>query len=175
MRSCLSSVGCPTELRPTVPCNLGTWGPCVHMDACQRLRLPFGRGSEACSIVLRLTRFAVCLVARPSLLVSSTGKAMLCSFAQRHCQTLLDRQGHGQALFHRPVARPSFAPSSARPVVLTTKRQGQVLFHRQAARPSLVLSSRGIAKSCSSEKTFRGFPDIKKRDLGHRFCPWWLC
>ena len=80
-----------------------------------------------------------------SLLVSSTGQAMLCSFVQRHCQTLLDRQGHGQASFHRPVARPRFAPSSARPVVLTTKRQGQVSFQRQEARPSLALSSRGKA------------------------------
>ncbi len=125
---------------------------------------------------LALERLCCLSGGKPSPLLSSTGKAMLCSFVQRHSQTLLDRQGHGQALFNRPVARPSFAPSSARPVVLTTKRQGQVLFHRQAARPSLVLSSRGVAKSCSSKKkTFRGFPVIMKRDLGHWFCPWCLC
>ncbi len=112
--------------------------------------------------------------AKSSPFVNRQGHALL---FRPEAQPNLARQGHGQALFHRLVARPSFAPSSsARPVVLTTKRQGQVLLHRQAARPSLVLSSRGIAKSCSSKKkTFRGFPVIMKRDLGHWFCPWWLC
>ncbi len=109
------------------------------MDACQRLRLPFGRGSEACSIVLRLTRFAVSLVARPK---SSR-------FVNRQGHALLFRPEALPNLARPPRAWPSFVPSSCRKTKFCSIKCKAGCAHHQEARPSFVPSSSGKTESCS--------------------------
>ncbi len=163
--------------KKNVPYNHGIWGPCVHMDACQWLRLPFGRGSEACSIVLRLTRFTVSLVARPK---SSR-------FVNRQGHALLFRPEALSNLARPPRAWPSFVPSSCRKTKFCSIKCKAGCAHHQEARPSFVPSSSSKAESCSivhgqSAVLFFQEEDIprvsghyEERDLGHWFCPWWLC